>query len=222
MTGLNKTSWYINCLSVNRPWGKNIYLENAEQVFFLDLLPNAMSIVLANQETHAFRNLYFNQQIKHLVALSGNVLWVLQLMLCFSFFWCILIAHQPLCLGSVIAMRSILIKYALVYSGQLGRHSAFAQKSPFCYSWWHFKIISVCWCFLFLETKWHRNIGSLVLKHLHKSWGPANQLFIPSNWASSLQVPSPGASSYLHKQWVHQKRYYYQYILYDNLTDFTF
>lgn len=176
-----------------------------------------MSIVLANQETHTFRNLYFNQQIKHLVALSGNVLSVLQLMLRFSFFWYILIAHQLLCLGSVIAMRSI-----LVYSGQLGRHSAFAQKSRFCYSWCHFKIISVCWFFLFLETKWHRNIGSLVLKHLHKSWGPANQLFTPFNWASSLQVPSPGASSYLHKQWVHQKRYYYQYILYDNLTDFIF
>ena len=56
----------------------------------LDLLPNAMSIILANQETHAFRNVYFNQKIKHLVALSGNVLWVPQLMLRFSFFWCIL------------------------------------------------------------------------------------------------------------------------------------
>ena len=36
MTGLNKTSWYINYLSVNRPWDKNTYLENAEQVFFLE------------------------------------------------------------------------------------------------------------------------------------------------------------------------------------------
>lgn len=136
-------------------------------------------------------------------------------------YWCLLI-DQPLCLGSVIAMRSVLIKYARIYSGQLWRHSALAQKSRFCYSWLHFKIISVCWFFLFLETKWHRNIDSLVLKRLHKSWGPANQFFTPFNWASSLQVPSTGASSYLHKQWMHQKRHYYQYILYDNLTEFTF
>lgn len=34
-------------------------------------------------------------------------------MLHFSFFWCILIAHQPLCLGLVTAVRSVLIKCAL-------------------------------------------------------------------------------------------------------------
>lgn len=134
-------------------------------------------------------------------------------------YWCILI-DQPLCLGSVIAMRSVLIKYARIYLDNYEGIPAFAQKSRFCYWWWHFKIILSVDFFYFWKPS-GTGIFSLVLS-VCINHGACKPILYPFNWASSLQAPALEPLLICINNGCNLERHYYQYILYDNITEFTF